>query len=137
MFSLSSRSLKNLEGVHPKLVACVKTAIELTEQDFTVVEGLRTLEKQREYFNKGASKTMKSKHLKQPDGYGHAVDLYPYYDGKVQVNAPLIKFEDIKVAMFKAAAIHGCSLTWGADWDGDGDIHEHSFIDSPHFQLNV
>lgn len=137
MYKLSARSLRNLDGVHPTLVACVKTAIELTTQDFTVVEGLRTLEKQREYFNKGASKTMKSKHLKQSDGYGHAVDLYPYYDGSVQVNAPFAKFEDIKVAMFKAAAMHGCSLTWGADWDNDGSTSDHSFIDSPHFQLNV
>lgn len=137
MYNLSSRSLRNLDGVHPKLVACVKTAITLTEQDFTVVEGLRTLEKQREYYNRGASKTMKSKHLKQSDGYGHAVDLYPFYNGSVQVNAPLERFELIKVAMFQAAAQHNCSLTWGADWDGDGDTRDHSFIDGPHFQLNV
>ena len=128
VFRLSSRSRKNLLGVHPKLVQCVERAIELTEQDFTVVEGLRSLETQKEYFRKGASKTMKSYHLKQADGFGHAVDLYPYYDGKVQVNAPYARFKAIKTAMFKAAEETGIRLVWGGDWK--------TFVDSPHFQLS-
>ena len=137
MFTLSKRSLKNLEGVHPKLVACVDLAIRKSKQDFTVIEGLRTLEKQREYFKRGASKTMKSKHLKQADGYSHAVDLYPFYDGSVQVNAPLSRFKLIKDAMFDAAKELGIKLTWGADWDNDGSTADERFVDSPHFQLEV
>jgi len=35
-YHLSKRSLGNLEGVHPDLVAVVKRAIEITEQDFSV-----------------------------------------------------------------------------------------------------
>ena len=63
MYKLSKRSLNNLNGVHPDLVKVVKRALEISDVDFTVVEGLSTLKKQKEYFNKGVSKTMKSKNL--------------------------------------------------------------------------
>ena len=51
MYKLSKRSLRNLEGVHPLLVSVVHRALELSDIDFTVVEGLRTIEKQKEYYN--------------------------------------------------------------------------------------
>lgn len=137
MPSLSSRSLNALKGVHPTLIKCVVDAIRLTEQDFTVVEGVRTLEKQRENVRRGVSKTLKSYHLLQKDGYGHAVDLYPYYDGKVQVNAPFECFHKIKNAMFAAAKKNGCTLTWGADWDHDGQTIDERFVDGPHYQLEL
>lgn len=41
-FVLGERSLKNLWGVHPDLVAVVKRAIQITRTDFTVIEGVRT-----------------------------------------------------------------------------------------------
>ena len=47
-FKLGARSLRELEGVHPDLVAVVKRAIELTSQDFSVHDGIRTMEEQRE-----------------------------------------------------------------------------------------
>ena len=126
-YRLSQRSEKALIGVHPDLVACVRRALELTTQDFTVVEGLRALERQRELVAKGASKTLKSRHLKQADGYGHAVDLYPYYSRSVQVDAPFSRFRAIADAMKQAAAELGVVITWGGDWK--------SFVDSPHYQL--
>jgi peptidoglycan L-alanyl-D-glutamate endopeptidase CwlK len=126
-YRLSQRSEKALVGVHPDLVACVRRALELTTQDFTVVEGLRTLERQRELVAKGASKTLKSRHLKQQDGYGHAVDIYPYYNRSVQVDAPFSRFRDISRAMKQAAGELGILITWGGDWK--------SFVDSPHYQL--
>ena len=137
MYKLSKRSLNNLNGVHPDLVKVVKRALEISDIDFTVVEGLRTIEKQKEYVAKGASKIMKSYHLKQKDGYGHAVDIYPYYNGSVQVNAPLSEFKKIANAMMKAGNEYDVIVTWGADWDRDGNIKEHSFIDSPHYQIEI
>ena len=136
-YNFSIRSRKNLEGVHPDLVSVVTRALELTEIDFTVVEGLRSMDKQLEYVRRGASKTLRSYHLKQTDGYGHAVDLYPYYDGSVQVNAPHAKFAAIAKAMRQVAKELGVRITWGADWDSDGITTDHSFVDSPHFQLEV
>ena len=126
-YLLSRRSENALVGVHPKLVSCVRRAIQLTTQDFTVVEGLRTIEKQREYVAKGVSKTLKSYHLVQRDGYGHAVDLYPYYDGSVQCEAPKARFDKIADAMKRAAFELGITITWGGDWKGAWD--------TPHFQL--
>ena len=137
MYKLSKRSLNNLNGVHPDLVKVVKRALEISNIDFTVIEGLRTIEKQKEYVAKGVSKTMKSYHLKQKDGYGHAVDIYPYYNGSVQVNAPLSEFKKIANAMMKAGNEYDVIITWGADWDKDGNIKEHSFIDSPHYQIEI
>lgn len=128
-FVFSKRSLRNLEGVHPQLVAVIRRALELSPVDFTVIEGVRTLETQRKYFKNGASRTMKSRHLLQPDGYGHAADIYPYYDGSVQVNAPFAKFEEISNAMKEAAQELGVNITWGGDWK--------SFVDSPHYQIEV
>ena len=76
-YNLSSRSKSRLEGVEEDLVKVVERAIELTEVDFGVIQGLRTMEEQKSLVAKGASKTMKSKHLE-----GKAVDLMAYIDGR-------------------------------------------------------
>ena len=70
MFMLSTRSNERLEGVNSLLVKVVKKAITVTTVDFGVICGRRTLEEQQSLFAKGATKTMKSKHLE-----GKAVDL--------------------------------------------------------------
>ena len=77
-FKLSQRSLDRLEGVDDALVAVVTTAIEYTKVDFGVIEGLRTIERQQELVDRGASKTMRSKHLN-----GLAVDLVAYIGPRV------------------------------------------------------
>ena len=80
-YALGLTSLTNLNGVVLPLVNVVKLAIERTTQDFTVYEGLRSIEQQRKNMARGVSKTMDSMHLKQSDGYGHAVDLVPWIQG--------------------------------------------------------
>lgn len=80
-FALGQRSLAQLEGVHPLLAGIVHRAIAITKPDFTAQEGLRSIETQKLYVKRGASKTMASKHLRQADGYGHAVDLVPWLNG--------------------------------------------------------
>src|SRR5574343_291479 len=95
-YKLSSRSLKALEGVHPDLVAVVHRAIEITPVDFVVIEGVRTIERQRELFKAGASRTMKSRHLT-----GHAVDLAVWI-GTVRWEMP--PYQRLAVAVKAAAA---------------------------------
>ena len=73
MYQLGSQSRAKLEGIHPDLVAVVEHAIRISKQDFSVGEGLRSIERQRQLYNTGKSKTMNSRHLT-----GHAVDLFPY-----------------------------------------------------------
>jgi peptidoglycan LD-endopeptidase CwlK len=120
-FKLGNRSLERLEGVHPDLVSVVKRAIGETEVDFTVLEGLRSEERQRKLVESGASTTMRSRHLS-----GHAVDLGAYVDGSVRWDWPL--YDKIAVAMKKAASDIGVRLEWGGDWS--------TFRDGPHFQLS-
>ena len=75
MFTLGPRSKARLQGVNPDLVKVVERAIKLSEVDFTVIEGLRTLERQHKLVDSGASQTLKSRHLT-----GHAVDLAAWVD---------------------------------------------------------
>lgn len=120
-YRLGMRSKRRLKGLHPDLVAVVKRAIELTEIDFTVLEGMRSVSRQRELVNKGASTTMNSRHLT-----GHGVDLGALVDGKVRWDWPL--YHKIADAMKQAAQEKGIDLEWGGDWK--------SFPDGPHFQLS-
>jgi peptidoglycan L-alanyl-D-glutamate endopeptidase CwlK len=120
MFSLSSKSLGRLEGVHPDLVRVVKRAITLTPVDFVVLEGLRTADRQRQLVKAGASQTQRSRHLT-----GHAVDLGAYVGGSVRWDWPL--YHRIADAMKAAALVEKVPLEWGGDWK--------SLKDGPHYQL--
>ena len=51
-FKLSQRSLDKMTGVNPKLVEVVKLAITKSPLDFSISEGLRTVERQKELENK-------------------------------------------------------------------------------------
>ena len=117
-YQLGTRSLQNLSGVNPDMVAVVKAAIKITEQDFIVIEGIRNINRQRELFKAGKSKTMNSRHIT-----GHAVDLCPY---PVDWNDHS-KFEVIAEAMKAAADSLDIPLEWGGDWKNGWD--------KPHYQL--
>lgn len=114
-YRLSKTSRSNLEGVHPKLVNAVEYAIQITRQDFTVFDGLRTAEEQRELVTTGASHTTNSKHLPQDDGYSHAVDLVPYIGGKLRWEMGAC--HHIAFAMRLSATRHAIDLRWGGVWD--------------------
>ena len=118
-YKLGTRSLQNLSGVHPDLVAVVKRAIQITEQDFTVIEGIRNIDRQRQLYRTGASKTLNSRHLT-----GHAVDMVPW---PVDWN-DLEGFEVMSEAMKSAAEELNITIVWGGDWK--------SFYDGPHFELD-
>lgn len=120
MFKLSQRSKDRLKGVHPDLVKVVERAIELTEVDFTVREGVRSKSRQEKLVELGASQTMNSRHLT-----GHAVDLGAVVAGQVRWDWPL--YHRIADAMKAAAEELGTPLTWGGDWE--------TFPDGPHFEL--
>jgi peptidoglycan L-alanyl-D-glutamate endopeptidase CwlK len=119
LYKLSQRSIDRLKGVHPDLVSVVKLAIERSEIDFMVIEGLRTKERQKELVAAGASKTMNSRHIT-----GHAVDLAAYING-IRWDWPL--YEKIAKAMKQAAYELNIRIEWGGDWK--------SFKDGPHFQI--
>lgn len=118
MYSLGRRSIENLKGVHPDLVDVVYRAIEITEQDFTVIEGLRSVERQKQLVAEGKSRTMNSRHLT-----GHAVDIAPW-----PISWEWDKFYLIEDAMKEAASELDIPLEWGGDWT--------NFKDGPHWQLS-
>ncbi len=118
-YKLGTRSLQNLSGVHPDLVAVVKRAIQITEQDFTVIEGIRNIDRQRQLYRTGKSQTLNSRHLT-----GHAVDMVPW---PVDWN-DLERFEVMAEAMKSAADELDIPIVWGGDWA--------SFYDGPHFELD-
>lgn len=133
-FILGRRSLTRLEQVHPDLQLVVKRAITLSTLDFTVLEGARSVERQRELVAAGASKTMKSRHLVTSDGWAHAVDLGALVAGKIRWDWPL--YRKLADAMNQAADDLSINIIWGGDWDDDGDeSDEHGLRDGPHFQL--
>ncbi len=120
MFKLSQKSIKNLRGVHDDLIAVVTRALELSEVDFAVIEGLRTVTRQKQLYAAGASQTMNSRHLT-----GHAVDLAAYVNG-IRWDWPL--YEKIASAMKLAAAELDIAIIWGGDWK--------TLKDGPHFELD-
>ena len=149
-FKLSARSEGKLEGLDPRLVAVVKSAIHRSKIDFGVICGMRTLEEQRELVEKGASQTMKSKHLQ-----GYAVDLMAYIGSRGSWELNL--YDDIADAMAESAREIDVPIRWGAAWNVSniaqftGDMEDamnhyiderrsqnrRPFIDGPHFELMV
>jgi len=117
-YTLGPTSRQKLQGVHPDLVKVVERAITLTESDFTILEGLRSLERQKTLVAAGKSTTLHSRHIT-----GHAVDITPFpisWDWK--------DYPPIEKAMKQAAHDLGIDLEWGGDWK--------SFKDAPHWQLS-
>ncbi len=147
-FKLSKRSISRLAGVNEDMVKVVTTAITLSKIDFGVICGLRTIEEQRELVAKGASKTMKSKHID-----GNAVDLMAYIGSRASWELNL--YDDIADAMKMAADEHDVQIRWGAAWhipdlrEWDSTMQDamneyvdlrrsqgrRPFIDGPHFEL--
>lgn len=119
-FELSKTDLARLQGVHPDLVRVVHRAAAMSPIPFRVLEGLRSVERQKELVAKGASKTMNSRHLT-----GHAVDIAPLIDGRISWDWPL--YHKLAPIVKAAARAESVPLEWGGDWK--------SFKDGPHWQL--
>lgn len=133
---LHQTSLDRLKGVDPRLVKVVHRAAQISTVGFMVVEGLRTLERQKQLYAQGRTTkgkivtwTLKSKHLD-----GLAVDLAPIQNGQIDWT-DLTKFDAIAKAIFMAAAELGVKIRWGADWNQNGRPREKGESDSPHFEL--
>ena len=131
---LGKTSLSRCYRLHPVLAACVALAITDCEVDFTVSETVRSPERQKELLAQKKTWTLNSKHLKQSDGFSHAVDLVPLVSGKLAWD----KCQLVKEAMFRAAEKVGIKIRWGGDWNQNGsskDEHQKGSYDGPHFEL--
>mgnify|MGYP006112269129 FL=1 len=149
-YKLGKGSLSKLEGIDERMIAVVNYAITVTKQDFSVICGMRTIEEQKVLVAKGASQTMKSKHID-----GLAVDLMAYVNGgRWELNL----YDEIADAMSEGAHEVDVPIVWGAAWSvpniarySEGNMEDamnsyidlrrsqgrRPFIDGPHFELVV
>lgn len=143
MPKFSQRSKDAMEGLHPKLIALLNAAIINSPVDFTVTEGIRTAKRQNEIFKSNPKATnkdgyiRKSNHQVKSDGYGHAFDIYPYYNGSVQTGSGMNRTQLNELnSKQKILADHmrdiakslNIKITRGIDWK--------SPYDPPHFELS-
>lgn len=140
MANFSKRSIDNLKGVHPDLVKLMTESIKDSPVDFTITEGVRSDKRQQDLYAQGRTTKgiivtnvdgirRKSNHQPKTDGYGYAVDLYPFYNGSVQVQDKevIAKLKLIAVHIKAVAKCIGVKITWGGDWKNP--------YDPPHFEI--
>ena len=123
-FSLSKRSLKELEGVHPDLLEVLMLAGEYCCEegvDFIITDGCRTIEEQEAFVAAGKSRTMHSRHLN-----GLAVDFVALVAGRVTYDLSAMK--KIADCFKRAAQKRRVPINWGGDWK--------TFKDTPHIELD-
>lgn len=125
---LGQRSIDRLKGVNPSLVAVFKRACETMPFDVTVLEGLRSYERQQELLKQGATKVSISRHMS-----GNALDIAPY---PIDWNG-LERFQIVAEHMFKAAKELGIVIRWGGTWERSftKPVKWAKFLDAPHFEL--
>ena len=125
-------------GVDQRLVAIAQEACQVLPFDVIVVEGVRTIQRQRDLYAQGRTKpgkvvtwTMNSKHID-----GLAVDLAPYdHETRQILWGDVLKFNDLIRSMLRVAADHKVKIRSGADWNQNGVLRENRETDSPHFEL--
>lgn len=141
MYSFGATSEKSLTGIHPDLVKVMRTAIVDSPVDFTITDGVRTTAQQQALYAKGRTVAgeivtqadgvhNKSNHQVKADGYGHAVDLYPYVNGAVSYDEYQAQGQ-IAAHIKATAATLGIHVVWGGDWT----MAVEHIVDRPHFEL--
>lgn len=145
-FRFGKQSEVYLATVKPELQALAQCALGLSDVDFAVVQGARTLDQQMRLFGQGRTQaecgavnvppayaqpdkpkvtwTLKSNHIG-----GYAIDVCPYVDGALNWDddGKLGLWPHIADAFKRASILLGTPVYWGGDWTGKKD--------RPHFSL--
>ena len=103
--------------------------------EIVIIETIRDLETQMTYLKNGKSKTLKSKHLANKNKLSQALDIAFQKNGKIDWNCKefWILAQNHFVDYFKSLNI---KVTWGGDWNKNGEWKDEKFLDMPHFQLD-
>lgn len=118
------KSKERLQGVDSRLINVLNETVKI--MDITIIEGLRSGERQEELLAKGATKVKYSKHME-----GKAVDIAPYP----------IQWKDRERFHYMGGMIRGVAsqmginIRWGGDWDSDGEVKDNNFDDLVHIEL--
>ncbi|WP_257266347.1 M15 family metallopeptidase [Endozoicomonas sp. ONNA2] len=128
MFHFSASSKRHLSTCDERLQCVFNKVIE--HYDCTIICGHRNEAAQTLAFESGKSELQwpGSHHNELPS---KAVDVMPY---------PINWFDYQRSAHFAGYVLGvaeemGIKLRWGGDWDRDGQLKDHRFIDYPHFEL--
>ena len=124
------RSKERLKGVDAKLQNVLNEVVKYF--DITIIEGLRSQERQNELVAQGKSKTKFGKHVD-----GKAVDISPYpIDWKARDD-----FHYLGGFVLGMAASMGIKIRWGGDWNasslfkGQRTTKDNNFDDLVHFEI--
>jgi peptidoglycan L-alanyl-D-glutamate endopeptidase CwlK len=119
---LTPKDREKLKGLHPDLVRVIERAAEISDRPFVLLEGKRTLARQKQLLAQGATTTLNSRHLT-----GHAIDLAPLgKNRKVSWDWPL--YYPLAKIIKQAAKEENVPITWGGDWK--------ELQDGPHWELS-
>jgi len=124
MPKFGKRSKERLRGIDARLVSVLNELVKI--MDVTIIEGLRSEQRQEKLLKEGSTKTKFSKHIT-----GKAVDLAPYP----------IDWEDRDRFHYMGGMIRGIAkqlnvnVRWGGDWDGDGETKDNKFDDLVHVEI--
>lgn len=147
-YTFGDRSQTRLETCHPDLQRIMRDALAVSDVDFSIVEGHRSIERQNKLFKKGLSKidgvTRKGKHNYSPS---LAVDIVVYTDQKQFRKR--IAYDWTHLAYIAGVVTSTARrlyedgtikhlVRWGGNWDRDGILKaDQSFQDGPHFELYI
>jgi len=130
MPKLGKRSRSRLKGVDSRLVNVLNEVCKYF--DITVIEGLRSQERQNELVAQGKSKTKFGKHVQ-----GKAVDIAPYpIDWKARDD-----FHYLGGFVLGIASQMGINIRWGGDWSDSSlsqnrrTTKDNNFDDLVHFEI--
>ena len=140
-FVLSERSLKNYKTLHKDLKAVIDYALKISEIDFAIVEGHRSVERQKLLFRKGKTRidgiNRLGKHNYDPsmafDFCVIAKDVHIYDRDHLLYLIGI--FKAIGGLLYEQGFISH-RIRSGANWDMDGVLlRDQSFDDMPHIEL--
>ena len=124
------RSKARLKGVDAKLQNVLNEVVKYF--DITVIEGLRSQERQNQLVEEGKSKTKFGKHVR-----GLAVDIAPYpIDWEARDD-----FHYLGGFLLGVASQMGVKIRWGGDWNassqfkGQRTTKDNKFDDLVHFEI--
>jgi|TARA_X000001382_G_scaffold110262_1_gene86747 peptidoglycan L-alanyl-D-glutamate endopeptidase CwlK len=124
MPKFGKRSKERLRGIDARLVSVLNELVKI--MDVTIIEGLRSEQRQEKLLKEGSTKTKFSKHIT-----GKAVDLAPYP----------IDWNDRDRFHYMGGMIRGIAkqlnvpVRWGGDWDSDGETKDNRFDDLVHVEI--
>ena len=126
MFKFSTKSEQLLNTVYKELNILAHEVIKISPIDFSITEGFRDRMKQKELYNEGKSRTLKSKHCECK-----AIDIMCCKEGYKE---PLRDIY-IVIGLFLAKAKElNINIRVGALWNNNS-TKDNNFIDAFHIEL--